>query len=174
MYYASPGEMPAALLGRTRSSQALLDSPTVFLYRSPSEPKAVEFTVTADAVEQMNRAWLAENGGHGDREVGGWLLADKRFPDRIIGATDSTVEAADGALTMDNWYAVEAAIGEHMLVAGSWHAHPAGGAGVPSQTDLGGTHAHLLHLLDERDRDRTLDLICVPRDDGSLRLHGWA
>src|SRR4051812_41516464 len=101
MYYASPGEMPAALLGRTRSSQALLDSPTVFLYRSPSEPKAVAFSITADAVEQMNRAWLAENGGHGDREVGGWLLADKRVTDRIIGATDSTVEAADGALTME-------------------------------------------------------------------------
>src|SRR3954447_13297437 len=77
MYYVSPGDMSAKLVGRTRTSQALLDGPPVFLYRNPSTPVPVTFSITASAVESMDRAWLAENGAYGDREVGRWLLAHK-------------------------------------------------------------------------------------------------
>ena len=169
MYFVSPGDMSATLLGRTRSSQALLDAPAVFVYRRPSERVPVAFTITAEALEQINQVWLAENGAYGDREVGGWLLAAKRFPDHVVAATDATIESRDGEMTMSPWYRA----GDHLLAVGCWHTEPSASDGVPSETDLRGQHEHLLHLLDQG-RDRTLDLICVPRGDGSLQLHGWA
>jgi hypothetical protein len=63
--------------------------------------------------------------------------------------------------------------GNHLLAVGCWHSEPSTSEGVPSETDLRGQHQHLLHLLDHG-RDRALDLICVPRGNGSLRLHRWS
>ena len=151
-----------------------LAGPLNLLYRRPSERTPVAFTITTEAVEQMNGAWLAENGGYGDREVGGWLLADRRWPDQIFAAIDATVDARHETVTMRNLHEIEDRLGEHVLVAGNFHTHPAGSHGVPSDVDMSGSFTHLAHLLDERERDRTLDVIGVPRGDGTLELYGWS
>ena len=78
----------------------------------------------------------------GEREVGGWLLAHKRFPDHVVAATDATIESRDGEMTMSLSYRA----GNHLLAVGCWHSEPSTSEGVPSETDLRGQHQHLLHL----------------------------
>ena len=70
-------------------------------------------------------------------ESGGWLLADRRWPDNIIVATDPGDDARFSRrsvlLDFDRLEELERAF-PHLALRGDWHTHPSGDH-IPSRTD---------------------------------------
>lgn len=105
-------------------------------------------------------------------ESGGWLLSDKRWPDRILVATKPGEDARYGRsnlfLGFDQAEAILSSY-PHLHLRGCWHLHPSG-AESPSQVDRRSW---------ARGRDLVghywVSLIVTPARSGweQPTLHGW-
>jgi hypothetical protein len=106
-------------------------------------------------------------------EVGGWLLSDKRWPDRITVATRPGEDARYGRSTVslgtEQLDAVEQAY-PHLSVRGDWHLHAASNDELPSEIDRR-AWAKALGLTG----DYWVSIIALPARTGweQPALHGW-
>jgi hypothetical protein len=157
-----------AVAGPRVAADTVKSWPEPVFYSTPMGPPVV-VDVDAAVLDQIEAAWCRVNGfAIGGREVGGYIFESPRTG-RIMYASDSTTENAEGSCRLDDRCETEArhAVPGVLEIAGSWHVHSGGGS-KPSQADLSSCDAQLLNY----GLERWYSLIATRAEFGGWYLAG--